>query len=64
MIVDDDQLPYFGLNEIPGVMELERVEESDSGPIAIPNSLIFGDDILDTIYVSRISITANGLRVE
>ena len=51
-VIVNDQLPYFDLTAVPGVMELERVEESNSGPIVIPNSIIYGDDVVDTVYVS------------
>ena len=39
------------------MMELARVEESNSGPIVIPNSLIYGDDVVDTVFVSRLYIS-------
>ena len=51
-MIFDELLQYFDLSEVPGVIELERVEESNSGPSVIPNSIIYGDDVVDTVYVS------------
>lgn len=57
----DELLPYFDLTGIRGVMELPREEESNSGPILIPGSLLYGDKLRSTVYVSVPSTFLQGL---
>ena len=53
IVIDIDSLPFVNLMEFPGVMELDETKpDSTSGPIYIPDGLIFGDKIVTSAYVS------------
>ena len=45
------EIPYYSLDGLP-VMELSRVKDSNSNPIAIPGGQVVGDIIAQTVYVS------------
>ena len=47
-------VPYFDLEDFPGVEELRREKDANSEPISIPLGLLFGDRIVTTAYVSTI----------
>lgn len=54
VIVLADSLPFFNLSGIDGLMELPRVQDASSSPIYIPGFLIYGDNIVKSVYVSRL----------
>ncbi len=45
-------LPYFRLEGIPELRELERVQDAVSDPINIPGGFPFGDQLVSRAYVS------------
>ena len=45
-------LPFFDITNFPGVSELEKVIDSTSEAIKIPNGLIFGNEVVSSVYVS------------
>ena len=52
MVELPEVVPYFGLENFPGVAELRREKDANSDPINIPLGLLFGDRIVTTAYVS------------
>lgn len=50
--MDEDKLTFYHLLSIPGLQELPREEDSHSPAIDIPGTLVYGNEIMDTIYVS------------
>lgn len=46
---------YANVAGLPGAAELPRTQDSDSGPIYLPlgSSLLFGDEVVKEIYVSK-----------
>jgi hypothetical protein len=59
-IVLDDGLPFYNLQNLPGLQELPRTQDSHSPPIFIPHggSLVFGDAIIRKLYVSAELVTS------
>ena len=53
---ETDALPYFNLNEIPGVEELPREREANSRPIDIILGVPIADFVSHRLYV-RLDIT-------
>ena len=53
MVELPEVVPYFDLENFPGVAELRREKDANSDPIIIPLGLLFGDRIVTTAYVSR-----------
>lgn len=47
-----ETLPFFTLDGIPELRELEREEDAASEPINIPNGFLFGDQYVSIAYVS------------
>lgn len=54
-VIFDEFLPYYDLSGIPGLKELERTQDSHSGPIFIPGSMIYGDEVIRKVFVSELS---------
>lgn len=46
-------VPYFDLEDFPGVEELKREKDINSEPIGIPHGILFGDRIVTRAYVSN-----------
>ena len=44
-------VPYFYLEDFPGVAELKREKDANSAPLGIPFGLLFGDRVVTTAYV-------------
>ena len=60
----EELLPFFDLSGVPGVKELPRTQDSNSGPIFIPGpsaSLLYGDELITKVYVSVIPSKYNPL---
>lgn len=53
IVFPDGKLRFYDLHNIPGLQELPREQDASSPPITIPDTLIFGRDIMDTVYVSN-----------
>ncbi len=51
-VIFDELLSYFDLSGMPGLTELSRTEESHSGPILIPESILYGDKSFTEVFVS------------
>ena len=49
----EERLPFYDLSSIPGVNELPRELDSFSPPIFIPGGLVYGNEVVDRIYVSK-----------
>ena len=47
-------VPYFDLEDFPGVEELRREKDANSESISIPLGLLFGDRIVTAAYVSAL----------
>ena len=47
-------VPYFDLEDFPGVEELRREKDANSEPINIPLGLLFGDRIVAIAFVSTL----------
>ena len=50
-------VPYFDLEDFPGVEELRREKDANSKPINIPLGLLFGDRIVAIAFVSTLVAT-------
>ena len=48
-----DSVPFFDLEQLFGVKELKRVEDSNSDTIFIPGGIIMGNRIVSSVYVSQ-----------
>ena len=48
-----EMFQFYDLGGIPGLQELPRTQDSHSPPIFVPDGLIFGDEIVTQIYVSK-----------
>jgi len=51
-ILDFEFLPFFDLDSLPGVVELERTLDASSDEILIPDGIIIGDKIITRAFVS------------
>ena len=49
-----EYLPFYTLIDIPGLLELPRTQDSHSNPIFVPGGLIFGEEEVTQIFVSKI----------
>ncbi len=50
-----DRLPsFYNLQAMPEMQELPKALDASSAAIFIPNFLVFGDEIMKTVYVSKI----------
>ena len=47
-------VPYFDMEDFPGVEELRREKDANSEPINIPLGLLFGDRIVAIAFVSTL----------
>ena len=49
-----EYLPFYILIDIPGLLELPRTQDSHSDPIFVPGGLIFGEEEVTQVFVSKI----------
>lgn len=55
-VIFDELLSYFNLSGLPDLKEIPRTQDSHSGPIFIPGSLIYGDETFSRMFVSILLI--------
>ncbi len=44
-------VPYYSMDDLPGVRELKREKDANSESISIPSGMLFGNRIVTQAYV-------------